>query len=156
MLRYLGPYVTVCNDWNYWWTYLAEHISEETTFGTAQRVLFTLSNPLQPNNLNVQGATAPLNGGTIDSLLGGNGTFHSPNYGAAVDNQGNADCESGQRGYPKKLNYFDPQGRNFFSDVHNPGDQGPTFSGRARVPNGETFSRNPQTGPQPVYNPSNP
>ncbi len=36
MVRYLGPYVTVCNDWNYWWTYLSEHISEETTFGFAQ------------------------------------------------------------------------------------------------------------------------
>ena len=28
MIRYLGPYVTVCDDWNYWWTYLSEHLSE--------------------------------------------------------------------------------------------------------------------------------
>jgi virulence factor Mce-like protein len=156
MIRYLGPYVTVCNDWNYWWSYLSDHVGEQTTFGTAQRVLFTLSNLAQPNNLNVQGGTAPLNGGTFDSPLGGNGTFHSPGYGAAIDNRGNADCENGQRGYPKKLNYFDPQGRNLFTDQHNPGDQGPTFSGRARVPAGETFSRNPLTGPQTAYNPSNP
>ena len=27
MVRYLGPYQTVCDDWNYWWTYLAEHLS---------------------------------------------------------------------------------------------------------------------------------
>ena len=64
-------------------------------------------------------------------------------YGAAVDNQGNADCETGQRGYPQKLNYFDPQGRDLDSDPHTPGDQGPTFAGRAHVPAGETFTRTP-------------
>jgi hypothetical protein len=56
----------------------------------------------------------------------------------------------------KKLNYFDPQGRNLATDAHTPGNQGPTYAGRARVPAGETFSRNPQTGPQLAYNPSNP
>jgi hypothetical protein len=119
-------------------------------------VLFTFANPLQPNNVNLQGATAPMNGGTIDSPLGGNGFFHSQNYGAAIDNQGIADCETGQRGYPKKLNYFDPQGRTLATDAHTPGNQGPTFNGRAHVPAGETFSRNPQTGPQLLYNPTNP
>ena len=49
---------------------------------------------------------------------------------------------------PKKLNSFDPEGRNLAVDPHTPGDQGPTFHGRSRVPAGETFSRNPQTGPQ--------
>ena len=39
MVRYLGPYQTVCDDWNYWWTYLSEHISEQTAFGFAQRAL---------------------------------------------------------------------------------------------------------------------
>ncbi len=67
-------------------------------------------------------------------------------YGAAVDDQGNADCETGQRGYPKKLNYYDPQGRDLDSDPHTPGDQGATFAGRTQVPAGETFTRAPQTG----------
>jgi hypothetical protein len=156
MVRYLGPYVTVCNTWNYWWTYLSEHISEETTFGFAQRALLAQTNPLQTNNVGTQGATAPVNGGIPDSPLGGNEFLHTQNYGAAIDNQGNADCESGQRGYPKKLNYFDPQGRMLAVDAHTPGDQGPTFSGSPHVPAGETFSRNPQTGPQLVPNPSNP
>ena len=35
---------------------------------------------------------------------GGNEYLHGQAYGAAVDNQGNADCETGQRGYPLKLN----------------------------------------------------
>jgi virulence factor Mce-like protein len=156
MVRYLGPFQTVCDDWNYWWTYLAEHISEQTAFGFAQRVLFNQTNPAQSNNVGTQGATAPVNGGSTDSPLGGNEFLHSQNYGAAIDNQGNADCETGQRGYPKKLNAFDPQGRNLAIDPHTPGSQGTTFAGRTHVPAGETFSRNPSTGPQLQYDPSNP
>ncbi len=34
------------------------------------------------------------------------------------------------------------------TDPHTPGDQGPTYKGRAHVPAGETFTRNPTTGPQ--------
>jgi virulence factor Mce-like protein len=157
MVRYLGPFQTVCDGWNYWWTYLSEHISEQTAFGFAQRVLLNQANGAQSNNVGSQGATAPVNGGGFDSpTSGGNAFLHSQNYGAAIDNQGNADCETGQRGYPKKLNAFDPQGRNLALDPHTPGDQGPTFKGRTHVPAGETFSRNPQTGPQLQYNPSNP
>jgi ABC-type transporter Mla subunit MlaD len=156
MVRYLGPYQTVCDYWNYWWTYLSEHISEATSFGFAQRALLNQTDPAQPNNVGTQGATAPVNGGVPDTPLGGNEFLHSQNYGAAIDNAGNADCETGQRGYPKQLNSFDPQHRDFAIDPHTPGDQGPTFHGRARVPAGETFSRNPQTGPQLVANPSNP
>jgi virulence factor Mce-like protein len=157
MVRYLGPFQTVCNDWNYWWTFLSEHLSEATSVGFAQRALLNQGNSAQPNNVGTQGATAPVNGGGSESqLTGGNEFLHSEAYGAAIDNQGNADCETGQRGYPKKLNYFDPQGRNLDTDQHTPGNQGPTFHGRARVPAGETFSRNPQIGPQTLYNPTNP
>ena len=45
MISYLGPYVTVCNDWNYCWTYLSEHISEQTSFGFAQRALLMIRQP---------------------------------------------------------------------------------------------------------------
>jgi len=156
MVRYLGPYVTVCNSWNYWWTFLSEHISEETSFGFAQRALLNQTNPLQPNNVGTAGASSMVNGGGIDSPLGGNEFLHAQAYGAAIDNQGNADCETGQRGYPKKLNYFDPQQRNLATDAHTPGDQGPTYKGFSHVPKGETFSRSPQTGPQLLPNPTNP
>jgi len=157
MIRYLGPYVTVCNDFNYFWTYLADDVSETTSFGTAQRVLFKLANILQPNNVGVEGAYAPADGGGVNlGPLVGNEYLHGQEYGAAIDNQGNADCETGQRGYMQKLDYFDPQGRDLVTDTHTPGDQGPTYAGEAHVPAGETFSRNPQTGPQVDYNPSNP
>jgi virulence factor Mce-like protein len=157
MMRYLGPYVTVCNYFNYFWTYLADNVSEATSFGTAQRVLLKLPNPLQANNVGIIGANSPVNGGGLDlGPLGGNEYLHNQPYGAAIDNQGNADCEVGQRGYPLKLNSFDPQGRNLVVDPHTPGNQGPTYAGVAHVPAGETFSRNPQTGPQLDPNPSNP
>lgn len=157
LVRYLGPYQTVCNDWNYFWTYLSEHISEATSFGFAQRVLLNQSNPTQPNNVSQQGATAPANGGGSTSLItGGNQFLHGQEYGAAIDNHGNADCENAQRGYPLKLNALDPQGRNLATDAHTPGNQGPTWTGRAHVPAGETYSRNPTTGPQLVSTPSNP
>src|SRR2546430_1765970 len=77
MVRYLGPYQTVCDDWNYWWTYLSEHISEETSFGFAQRALLNQTSPVQPNNVGTQGATAPVNGGAFDSPLGGNEYLHA-------------------------------------------------------------------------------
>jgi virulence factor Mce-like protein len=149
MVRYLGPYQTVCSDWNYFWTYISDIVSAPTNFGFAQRALINLGNSAQPNNVTQAGATAPVNGGGSESLLtGGNEFLHAQAYGAAVDNFGNADCETGQRGYVKKLNYFDPQGRNLATDAHTPGNQGPTFAGQGHVPKGETFSRNPQTGPQ--------
>jgi virulence factor Mce-like protein len=156
MVRYLGPYQTVCDDWNYWWTFLAEHISEATTFGFAQRALFNQSNPLQPNNVNDEGASSAVNGGGSTTPFGGNEFLHGEAYGAAIDTKGNADCETGQRGYVLKLNHLDPQGRNFDTDPHTPGNQGPTYHGRPHVPAGETFSRNPTTGPQLPYIPQNP
>jgi virulence factor Mce-like protein len=156
MVKYLGPYQTVCDDWNYWWTYIADHFSEATAFGFAQRALLMQNNSFQNNSLSNQGANAPMNGGAFDSPQGGNGFAHGQTYGASVDNQGNADCETGQRGYAKQLNHVDPQHRNFASDPHNPGDQGATWNGRASVPTGETFSRSPTTGPQLAYIPENP
>jgi virulence factor Mce-like protein len=155
MLRYLGPYITVCDSWNYWWTFLAEHLSEATTFGSAQRALLMAANS-QPNNVGEAGAVAPANGYAPLPDQPDAEYLHGPPYGAAIDNQGNADCESGQRGYVHKLNYADSLGRNLDTDQHTPGDQGPTFGGRAHVPKGETFSRNPQTGPQLPRNPTNP
>jgi hypothetical protein len=156
MVKYLGPYQTVCDDWNYWWTYIADHFSEATQFGFAQRALLMQNNSFQNNSLSNQGANAPMNGGAFDSPQGGNGFAHGQTYGAAIDTQGNADCETGQRGYAKQLNHVDPQHRDFASDPHNPGDQGPTWNGLAKVPTGETFSRSPTTGPQLAFIPSNP
>jgi phospholipid/cholesterol/gamma-HCH transport system substrate-binding protein len=160
MIRYLGPYQTVCDYWTYFWSYVADAVStNQSSFGTALRVLVKTSNPLQPNGPSSAGAAVPANGGSPggnNPLTGGDPFLHVQTYGAAIDNSGNADCEAGQRGYPLRLNHFDPQNRNLATDTHTPGDQGPTFAGRSRVPAGETFSRNPTTGPQLPTDPLNP
>lgn len=36
--QFIAPYQTVCNYWNYWFTWLPEHISERDSIGTSQRV----------------------------------------------------------------------------------------------------------------------
>ena len=113
MVRYLGPYQTVCNDWNYWWTYLADHLSAQTEFGFAQRALLNLAAP-SDNSVGQQGATTPVNGTSGSdqpplTVFGGQQFLHAQSYGAAVDTHGNADCETGQRGFPKKLNPVRPR-----------------------------------------------
>jgi hypothetical protein len=156
MIKYIGPYQTVCNDFNYFWTSLADNVSEATTFGTAQRIMSKFANPLQQNNVGTPGATAPVDGGGTDSLFGGNEYLHAQSYAAAINNDGTADCETGQRGFVKKLSYFDPKHRDIAVEAHTPGSQGPTYKGRNRVPAGETFSRNPTIGPQLPTDPFNP
>ena len=159
MIRYLGPYVTVCNQFNYFWVELADVVSEQTSFGMAQRALLNFPNH-ETNNLGDQGAAQPANGYQPGDPIGTSGTadaeyLHGPAYSAAVDNQGNADCEVGQRGYEKQQNYFDPNHRLLVTDQHTPGDQGATYTGLSRVPPGETFSRAPVTGPQTPIVPGN-
>ena len=153
-LRYVGPYVTVCNAWNYMWVNIADLVSEQTNFGMAQRALINFGNQ-QTDSVGNQGSAQPANGqgvppGQTPEYL------HGPAYASAVDSNGNADCEAGQRGYPKSLNHSDPQNRNLDTDSHTPGLQGPTFTGLSRVPPGETFTRNPSVGPEVTYIASNP
>lgn len=145
-IRYIGPYVTVCNAWNYMWVQIADLISEQTNFGMAQRALVNFANQQQDSEGAI-GASQPANGqhvppGQVPEYL------HGAAYGAAVDTRGNADCEAAQRGFVKKLNQEDPLHRNLDAEQYTPGDQGPTWTGLSRVPPGQTFTRKPDTGPQ--------
>jgi hypothetical protein len=70
-------------------------------------------------------------------------SLHSQQDGRAVDEQGNADCESGQRGSPRRAAEGAPAGLDIAVDPRTPGNQGPTFTGKAKVPEGETFSAEP-------------
>jgi virulence factor Mce-like protein len=154
-LRYLGPYVTVCNFWNYFWTFVAEQFSEEDSSGNIQRALFQSANH-QKNSVGNSAATLPANGEQVPP--GEDPEYlHAQPYGAAVDNNGNADCEAGQRGYPARLSKFAPDKYFVANDPHTPGNQGPsfkTFDDRDKppkerhldtdhVPAGETFTRDP-------------
>jgi ABC-type transporter Mla subunit MlaD len=142
-LRFLGPYITVCNYFNYAWTYAGEHISEPDPTGFAQRTLLNQA-PRHDNSPGSLGATQPATG--QNPVSGTPAFLHVNAYTAAVDRQGNADCESGQRGYIRQANAFGTLP--IVIDPHIPGNQGPTFTGRARVLPGQTFSRAPQAGPQ--------
>jgi virulence factor Mce-like protein len=127
LTRYLGPYVTVCNYWNYSWTYLADHITDTDQTGGIQRIRAKMADGDQ-QNLGSFGQANPVKG------------LHAQPYGAAVDAAGNADCEQGQRGYLTHLaNGVDPS-LQLVGEPVTPGNQGTTFSGRARVPKGETFT----------------
>jgi virulence factor Mce-like protein len=146
-LRYVGPHVTVCNYFTYFWTFLADHISDEDATGTIQRVQVKLAPLTQHNSLASFGATDAVNGGTVNpvehALAGDAAALHDQIYNAAVDPAGNADCESGQRGYLDRLATGFPADKNIVVDSRTPGSQGPTFKGRARIPDGQTFSATP-------------
>ena len=146
-VRFVGPYITVCNYWNYSWTNVAEHLSEPDPTGGSQRTLLNQAGR-QDNSVTSLGAAEPANGENVRS--GTPQFLHSNNYSAAVDEQGNADCESGQRGYVTRQNHYGAERFKTVVDPHIPGNQGPTFTGRARVPKGQTFSRqaDPSQAPQ--------
>jgi virulence factor Mce-like protein len=160
-LRYLGPKITVCNAWNYFWTFNADHVSERDTTGTAERTV-ALQGDSQDNSVTTMGAVTAANGENVQP--GGVKQYlHAQPYGRAVDPQGNADCEDGQRGYLNgpEAKALPPNKRERFShlvlDPRTPGDQGPVYDqivngqgvglGPSRVPAGETFSAEPDTGP---------
>ena len=145
-LQWVGPHVTVCNYWNYWWTFLSDNLSEEDATGTLQRVQGKTA-PEQENTLNAFGAAEPVNGQGADPVttqaFGDPANLHAQVYGRAVDPQGNADCESGQRGYPQRLAKGFPERFQVAVDPRTPGNQGPTFKGQPSVPAGQTFSAEP-------------
>jgi ABC-type transporter Mla subunit MlaD len=141
-LKFLGPQITVCNYWNYWWTYLSDHLAERVPSGTIERIEAKTA----PGAIASFGATRPANndGDPITgAVLGDPVNLHAQYHGRAVDEQGNADCESGQRGYPKRLAEGAPAGLDIAVDPRTPGLQGPTFTGKPKVPAGQTFSAEP-------------
>ncbi|HEX6389676.1 MAG TPA: MlaD family protein, partial [Solirubrobacteraceae bacterium] len=141
-LRFVGPHITVCNYWNYWWTYLSDHLAERVPSGTVQRIQVKTA----PGALATFGASAPANydGDPVSSaLMGDPVNLHAQYNPRAVDANGNADCESGQRGYPKRLAEGAPAGLDIVVDPRTPGNQGPTYTGKPRVPDGQTFSAEP-------------
>ena len=145
-LRYVGPYVTVCNYWTQFWSYISDHLSERVPSGTLQRIQVKEVPPGQRNGLSSFGAAQPADG-TGSPLPPGEGpdpvALHSQPYGRAVNEQGDADCESGQRGYLNRVAEGAPAGLNIAVDPRTPGDQGTTFVGQPRVPAGQTFTAEP-------------
>jgi virulence factor Mce-like protein len=111
LVEYVAPYQTVCNYWNYYWTAISEHVSETVSGGTGQRSMSKSGNNTQDNRVNVTDGDRPVdvpanhpNPKDPRALEPGNPppalqALHGGAYGSAIDAQGNADCEVGQRGY---------------------------------------------------------
>jgi ABC-type transporter Mla subunit MlaD len=149
-LRFLGPYQTVCNYWNYFWTYLAEHVSQRGPYGFSQRAAIK-STGQQNNNPSSMGSAEPGNGEGYNPASRPRGDpthLHGQSYQPAITETGEADCETGQRGYVRRLARFSPERFEIVTDPEIPGAQGPTYTGRPRVPRGQTFVRRPETGAQ--------
>jgi virulence factor Mce-like protein len=159
-IRYIGPFITVCNYWNYLWTLISDTSSVRNPVGQSLHALVAQA-PNQTNDgLGEQGAKRPANGGAPPGQIGA--YLHGQPWGAAVDADGTADCEQVQRGYPSRLASYAAPDLNVTMDSHTPGSQGPVFAslddkdkprgqrvlGTLRVPPGETYVRSPQTGPQ--------
>jgi ABC-type transporter Mla subunit MlaD len=163
-VRFLGPYVTVCNYWNYFWTLAAEHLSAPIGTGSAERALLNGTGH-QANSQGAQGAVLPAAGLQV-TPDGDPEFFHSPAYGSAITPSGQADCELGQQGYPNGANPYTTLNNVNYKHVvndawHSEGPpSGPTYqrldsNGKGvglnpdHVPAGETFTAQPGgIGPQ--------
>ena len=141
-LRFYGPFVTVCNSPNYFFTHLAEHFSEPDSTGSAQRALLNTTGR-QDDSHGSMGADEPANG---QNVLEGNAQFaQNQPYAAAITPDGRADCETGQRGWlERNAGGLDPKYR-VNLNPRTPGAQGPTFAGAPRVPAGQSFTHKPET-----------
>jgi ABC-type transporter Mla subunit MlaD len=124
----LTPAQTVCNYWNYWFTFLPEHLSDRDQVGFSQRVAI-VGFPIGDVTINTQPnpALPPLvstvPGEVRTGLAGYSGLQANGKAGAALDppdggefrpyelpilhapayqpaGRRNADCQSGQTGYP--------------------------------------------------------
>ena len=138
LTRFVGPHITVCNLFTTGFAFAGE-AGMEPAFGRAQRSLVNHLPPAEESpvddDLTTLSVADPVQGLHIDALS------------AAIDDKGNADCEAGQRGYLERVATFAPKNRAIVIDPVTPGNQGPTYTGRRRVPKGQTFSRRPETGP---------
>ncbi len=109
LVEYIAPYQTVCNYWNYYWTSIGEHVSEPVRGGTIQRVLLRSDDNTQDNRLSDSTGERPVDIPANEPAIGAQGpiralaTLHAHPYGPAIDAAGNADCQTGQRGYLERL-----------------------------------------------------
>jgi virulence factor Mce-like protein len=158
-LRYLGPYVTVCNNWNAFWTLAAEHLSATVNTGTAERAMLNNTGN-QDNSQGSMGAVLPAAGFGVQRSQDNDPQFlHVAAYASSIMPDGSADCEAGQQGYPSAGNSLTPfhqvNYRHVVADVNHTRDaSGPHYQrfdtngkgvglGPARVPSGETYTDQP-------------
>jgi virulence factor Mce-like protein len=143
LVQYVAPYQTVCNHWNYYWTGLSEHVSEEVPGGTGQRSASKSGNNTQDNRISSTEADLPVDvpkGQDPKTATDPQGqplqALHNGAYWNAIDSKGNADCEIGQRGYVRgplvpdgRYKPGEDGGNHVVLDLPK-GNSGPTFKAR--------------------------
>jgi phospholipid/cholesterol/gamma-HCH transport system substrate-binding protein len=149
LVEYIAPYQTVCNYWTYYWTSISEHVSEPVRGGTIQRVLLRNDDNSQDNRLSDSTGEKPVDIPANEPAIGAQGpiraleTLHAHPYGPAIDAAGNADCQTGQRGYLERLvtdfrypvSNDEVGGNHIVADSNIPGLAGPTTAGWPGVKN---------------------
>src|SRR4051794_36098878 len=99
-LRYLGPYITVCNYWNIFWTFTAEHFSAPDPTGGAQRTLLNGGDRQDDSVASTLGANEYATGRNVQPPGGIKQYVHTNTAGGdAIKANGDADCTPGQQGY---------------------------------------------------------
>jgi virulence factor Mce-like protein len=149
--RHLAPYQTVCNYFGYWTSYIPNALSQEDETGNVFRQLIVNvpEGSVEGVPIEMSGGMATYAGVHAAGKTGiasphGPGYFepralpilHAPLYAPAIDKRGRADCQSGQNGYPlgKLLIPGQDPSDPAIAVSNLPGNRGPTFAGRKRVP----------------------
>jgi ABC-type transporter Mla subunit MlaD len=132
LARWVVPAQTVCNYWNYWFTFFAEAFTDRDAVGFAYRQAAAAAPPGPEVESNVAGYSGTTASGRESAAFGGQfKPFELPigNAGPYMPTgQRNADCQLGQRGYPLGSARLPGQpldnAANLVSDL--PGSRGPT------------------------------
>jgi virulence factor Mce-like protein len=106
-IEFIAPYQTVCNYFVYFLGPLGEHQSQPVAGGTGERVLLKGAHSRQRNALTTRESSRPVD---VPRDVDPDDPPHAPDGEPeaslhkqprvpAIDAQGNADCEGGQRGY---------------------------------------------------------
>lgn len=160
-IRFLGPFITVCNSWTTFWSFIADQFDAETNTGGAQRAMLN-SQSQQTDSLGSQGAVLPAAGRGYKPKPDGSDSpqyLHANPYIHAVLPNGKADCEINE-GYRNGGNPFStlPDQAHFkhvVTDTSRIGfSNGPMAAGYDKngkphtilpdhVPPGETFTASP-------------
>jgi len=142
-IQQIAPYQTVCNYLVYFFNPLGTHLSETVPGGTQERIKAKLTDLTQPNTLGTTESLRPVDVPTDqDPQEGAVQALHTQYGGPAIDSKGNADCQSGQSGYPNRL-VTDPRwppdssaggfiggGSHVVVDANTPGLAGGTYKAR--------------------------
>ena len=163
-LRFLGPYITVCNYWNIFWTFAAEHFTApDADRRRAARAAQQRRRARTTTSRTRMGANEPATGRGVAQPAGHPPVRRTRNAagGNAIKRDGTADCTPGQQGYPYGANQLRRRRRTSYYkravvdqlngllrrrrqglDVRRSSTRTARASGRnrPRVPEGQTFT----------------